>query len=148
MGRVEDHPVKRSEQIMEILEAYDLTGSYRAAAELAGCDHTVRRHVQLRAARNSPTARPVRARPIDEYLPKIEEMVEASKGRIRADVVHERLVAMGFSGGERTTRRTVAQIKTGWRAGQRRVSRPWITEPGLWVQWDWGHGPKVKGRQT
>lgn len=24
---------------MEILEAFDLTGSYRAAAELAGCDH-------------------------------------------------------------------------------------------------------------
>ena len=32
---------------MEILEAYDLTDSYRAAAELAGCDHhTVRRYVQ------------------------------------------------------------------------------------------------------
>lgn len=134
---------------MEILEAYDLTGSYRAAAELVGCDHhTVRRYVQLRAAGNSPTARPVRARPIDEYLPKIEEMVEASKGRIRADVVHERLVAMGFAGGERTTRRVVAQVKVAWRAGQRRVFRPWITEPGLWVQWDWGHGPTVKGRPT
>jgi len=30
--------VKTSREIMEILEAYDLTGSYRAAAELAGCD--------------------------------------------------------------------------------------------------------------
>ncbi|MDT0354011.1 hypothetical protein RM445_31500, partial [Pseudonocardia sp. DSM 45834] len=39
-------PVKRSEEIVEILEAYDLTGSYRAAAELAGCDHhTVARYV-------------------------------------------------------------------------------------------------------
>ena len=28
-------PVKRSEEIVEILEAFDLTGSYRAAAELA-----------------------------------------------------------------------------------------------------------------
>jgi transposase len=141
--------VKRSEEIMEILEAYDLTGSYRAAAELVGCDHhTVRRYVQLRAAGHSPTARPVRIRPIDEYLPKIEEMVEASKARIRADVVHERLAAMGFGGGERTTRRAVAQVKVAWRAGQRRVFRPWITEPGLWLQWDWGHGPKVRGRQT
>ena len=35
---------------MEILEAYDLTGSYRAAAKLVGCDHhTVRRYVELRA---------------------------------------------------------------------------------------------------
>ena len=31
--------MKRSEEIVEILEAFDLTGSYRAAAELAGCDH-------------------------------------------------------------------------------------------------------------
>lgn len=39
-------PVKRNEETVEILEAYDLTGSYRAAAELAGCDHpTVRRYV-------------------------------------------------------------------------------------------------------
>ena len=31
--------MKRDEEIMEILEAFDLTGSYRAAGELAGCDH-------------------------------------------------------------------------------------------------------------
>lgn len=37
-------------EIVEILEAYDLTGSYRAAAEPAGCDHhTVARYVKLRA---------------------------------------------------------------------------------------------------
>lgn len=29
--------MKRAEGIVEILEAFDLTGSYRAAAELAGC---------------------------------------------------------------------------------------------------------------
>ncbi len=32
-----------------------------------------------------------------------------SHGKIRADVVHKRIVAMGFTGGERTTRRTVAE---------------------------------------
>src|SRR6516165_10028638 len=31
--------VKSAEEIMEILEAYDLTGSLRDAAELAGCSH-------------------------------------------------------------------------------------------------------------
>ncbi|MER5757135.1 hypothetical protein [Streptomyces sp. NPDC002088] len=31
--------MKNSREIMEVLEAYDLTGSYRAAAELAGLDH-------------------------------------------------------------------------------------------------------------
>ncbi|WP_371674710.1 hypothetical protein OG985_46575 [Streptomyces sp. NBC_00289] len=42
--------MKNSREIMEILEAYDLTGSYRAAAELAGCDHhTVAHYVKMRA---------------------------------------------------------------------------------------------------
>ena len=31
--------MKSAEEIMEILEAYDLTGSFRDAAELAGCSH-------------------------------------------------------------------------------------------------------------
>ena len=68
--------MKRNEEIVEILEAYDLTGSYRAAAELAGCDHhTVARYVALREAGQPPIAREHRVRPIDEYLDKIEELV-------------------------------------------------------------------------
>ena len=31
--------MKKPEAVMEILEAYDLTGSFRAAAGLVGCDH-------------------------------------------------------------------------------------------------------------
>jgi hypothetical protein len=72
----------------EILEAYDLTGSYRAAAELAGCDHhTVARYVKMRAAGQHPDKRRHRARQIDDYLPKIEELVVRSQGKIRADLV-------------------------------------------------------------
>lgn len=134
---------------MEILEAYDLTGSYRAAAELAGCDHhTVARYVKMRAAGQQPDQRRHRARAIDDYLPKIEELVVRSQGRVRADVVHKRLVAMGFAGGERTTRRTVAEAKAQFRAGRRRIYRPWVTEPGLWLQYDFGDGPVIKGRKT
>lgn len=134
---------------MEILEAYDLTGSYRAAAELVGCDHhTVRRYVQLRASGNPCPEQVVRPRAIDEHLEKIEEMVDNSRGRIRADKVHDRLRALGFAGGERTTRRAVARAKEAWRAGHRRVFRPWVTEPGLWLQWDWGEGPRINGRRT
>ena len=134
---------------MEILEAYDLTGSYRAAAELAGCDHhTVARYVKMRAAGRSPEQRRHRDRAIDAYLPKIEELVVRSRGKIRADVVHERITAMGFAGGERTTRRTVAEAKAQYRLGRRRVYRPWVVEPGLWLQWDWGWGPKIAGRQA
>ena len=64
---------------------------------------------------------------------------------MRADVVHERLVAMGFTGDERTTRRAVAAAKAAYGAGHRRGYRPWITEPGLWLQFDWGAGPMVFG---
>ena len=31
--------MKSAEEIMEILDAYDLTGSLRDAGELAGCSH-------------------------------------------------------------------------------------------------------------
>ena len=40
---------------------------------------------------------------IDEFLPKLEEWVERSHGKIRADVAFDKLVALGFAG--RTVRR-------------------------------------------
>ncbi len=134
---------------MEILEAFDLTGSYRAAAELAGVDHhTVKRYVELRGKGNDPTRRQQRPKMIDGFMPKIEELIERSGGRIGADAVHDKIRAMGFAGTDRTTRRAVAAAKESYRAGHRRVFRPWIPEPGLWVQWDWGDGPKIGGRKT
>ena len=137
---------KSDREIMEILEAFDATGCANSAASLAGVDpKTVRRYVAKRDA-GKPVDQPA-ARPklIDPFLPKIEELVETSEGGVRADVVHERLVAMGFTGDERTTRRAVAMVKQGWRNGHRRQYRPWITEPGLWLQFDWGLGPIVFG---
>ena len=59
-----------------MLEAYDLTGGYRAAAALVGCDHTGRRHVRLRASGNPSPEQVVRPRMVDEHMEKIEEMVE------------------------------------------------------------------------
>jgi hypothetical protein len=79
--------VKSAEEIMNILEAFDLTGSLRDAAELAGCSHhTVARYVAEREAGRAVPGSPAR-RPgvIDEFLPKLEELVERSKGKIRAD---------------------------------------------------------------
>ena len=141
--------MKSGREIVEILEAYDLTGSYRAAAELAGCDHrTVARYVRLRDEGRSPQERTHRERPIDEFMDKIEELVVRSGGRVRADLVHRRITAMGFAGGERTTRRAVAEVKQAFQAGRRRVFRPWVPEPGLWMQFDWGEGPRIGGRRT
>jgi len=137
---------KCDREIMEILEAFDATESAHSAAQLAGVDpKTVRRYVAARDAGRPVSGPARRPRMIDEHLPKIEEWVERSKGKVRADVIHERLLAMGFTGTERTTRRAVAEAKAAWRAGNRRTYRPWITEPGLWLQFDWGEGPKVPG---
>ncbi len=85
---------------MEILEAYDVTGSLRGAAALAGCDHkTVAHWVRAReeAGGGLPVAR--RARPrVDGFAGKIEEWVERSRGKMRADKAHERLRRDGVYG--------------------------------------------------
>ena len=137
---------KSDREIMEILEAFDATGVAHSAAPLCNADpKTVRRYAQARDL-GRPVSEPVlRPKLIDPFLDKIEEWVERSKGKVRADKVHERLAAMGFAGTERTTRRAVAAAKARWRAGHVRTYRPWITEPGLWLQWDWGKGPQVPG---
>jgi transposase len=147
--RPEEGPLKSDEEIMEILEAFDLTESLRDAAELADCSHnTVAHFVALREAgglTDLPAARP---QLVDEYLPKVEEWMERSKGKIRGDVAHDKLVAMGYLGSERTTRRAVAAVRKNYKAGRVRVHRPWVTEPGMWLQYDFGDGPVIEGRKT
>ncbi|HEX6597509.1 MAG TPA: IS21 family transposase [Acidimicrobiales bacterium] len=141
--------MKSAEEIMHILEAFDLTNSYRDAAELAGVDHhTVARYVAARDA-GELSARPARRdQLIDPFLAKLEEWMDQSRGKVRADVAHDKLVAMGFGGSERTTRRAVAVAREAWAAGHRRVHRPWVPEPGLWFQWDFGTGPTIEGAPT
>ena len=142
--------MKKPEAVMEILEAYDLTGSFRAAAGLVGCDHkTVAYWVRQRdEAGGMPVVE--RSRPAMErvFLEKIEELVARSHGQIRADKAHGKLVAIGYQGSPRTTRRWVAEAKRRWRRRHGRRTRPWIPEPGLWMQWDYGDGPKIDGVVT
>jgi hypothetical protein len=142
--------VKEPEEVMEILEAYDLTGTLRGAAALVGCDHkTVAYWVRMRDEAGELSA-VERKRPAMEvvFALKVDELVDRSHGRIRADVAHGRLVALGYRGSARTTRRWVAESKRRWRRRHGRRTRPWIPEPGLWMQWDYGDGPVVEGRAT
>ena len=86
-----------------MLEAFDLTGSLRDAAELAGCSHhTVGRYVRARDAGGVSDRAAGRPQLADEFWPKLEEWMERSKGKIRADVAHEKLAALGYRGSERT----------------------------------------------
>jgi transposase len=140
---------KSGREIMEIFEAFDLTGTAWSAAQLTGCDaKTVARYVAVRDAGGDPLARAARPRLIDGFMPKIEELVDRSKGKIRADVTHRKITAMGYRGSERSTRRAVAEVREAWQAGRRRRYRPWVPEPGMWLQWDWGDGPRIRGRKT
>jgi len=141
--------MKSDEEIMEILEAFDLTQSYRDAAALAGCSpNTVAQYVEAREAGRLTSIPARRDQIIDDYLEKLEEWIEASNGKVRADVVHDKLLALGYTGSERTTRRGVADAKKSYRAGRRRLYRPWVPEPGMWFQFDWCDGPVVGGMRT
>ena len=135
---------------MEILEAYDLTGTLRGAAALAGCDHkTVARLVAAREAAGAGLPVRARSRPVvDPFAEKIDELVDRSRAHVRADKTHGILVAMGYEGSYRTTRRAVAEAKRRWRQKHGRRTRPWIPQPGLWLQWDYGDGPVVAERRA
>jgi len=118
---------------MEILEAYDLTGSLRAAAKLAGCDHkTVAHWVRQRelAAGTVPVAERKRPAMGGVFAAKIDELVERSGGKIRADAAHGKLVGIGYEGSERTTRRWVADAKRRYRREHGR--RTEAVDPGAW----------------
>ncbi|VBA61156.1 hypothetical protein LAUMK41_04530 [Mycobacterium attenuatum] len=139
--------MKSDGETMEMLNAYDLTGSYRSAAELCCCSHhTVQKASDNRDRGLPPAVR--RAQMIDDWRDVLEGWVADSRGKIRADKAHERLQNLGYAGSDRTTRRAVAEMKTQWRLGNTRVHRPWITEPGLWLQYDFGDGPIVAGRKV
>ena len=81
-------------------------------------------------------------------VPKLEEWMEHPRGKIRAYKAHEKLVALGYAGSERTTRRAVAQVRLEFKAGRVRVHRPCVSEPGRWLQYDFGDGPRVDGVKT
>jgi transposase len=142
--------MKKAVEAMRILEAYDLTGSLRGAAALAGCDHKTVAH-WVRVREESGGELPVGAsRPaavmVEPFASKVEELVDRSHAHVRADVVHGVLLGMGYEGSERTTRRAVAASKRRWRQKHGRVTRPWIPQPGQWMQWDWaGDRPLVAG---
>jgi hypothetical protein len=145
-----EHTMLPKEKQMDVLEAYDLTQSLRAAAELTGVDHhTVARYVAARACGQSlEELTQERATKSAGFADKISEWVERSSGKVRADIVHDRLVVMGYTGSERTTRRVVATLKATYRHQNHRIYKPWIPEPGLWLQYDFGDGPLVDGVKT
>ena len=126
---------KSDRETMEILEAFDATGVAHSAALLCGADpKTVRRYAQARDVGRPVTEPVLRPRLIDPFLDKVEEWVDRSGGKVRADVVHEWLAAMGFTGmsgprgGRRRRRRHGGGPGTAERIGRRSLN---LTMTGL-----------------
>ena len=91
--------MKKPEEVMEILEAYELSGSLRGAALLAGCDHkTVAHWVRQRELGLVPKVERKRPAMETDFMRKVDELVARSHGKIRADVAHGKLVSLGYLG--------------------------------------------------
>ena len=133
---------------MEIVEIFDLTKSISATAQLCGVDRkTVRRLITARSSGTVSTY-PERTKVSDPFEDKIVEWIEKSSGKVRADVVHEKLTVMGYTGSERTTRRVVNELKRRYNKKEHRIYKPWVVEPGLWMRYDFAKGPKIDGAVT
>lgn len=124
-----------------VVNLYAELGSYRAVAEVVGCDHkTVKAHLR-RDAEGQPVRR---ASVADPYREVIQAKLEACAGRITAKALLRSVRAAGYTGSARTLRRAVAEERARWRASQRhRVYRPWSSAPGDVLVVDWGHVGKV-----
>ena len=84
MSKLTEGPLmkKCDREIMEILEAFDATGCAHSAAALAGVDpKTVRRYVEARDAGRPVDAPGRRAKLIDAFMGKVEDLVKASRGQ-------------------------------------------------------------------
>ena len=120
---------------MEILETFDLTQSDRDAAELAGrSPNTVADYVFARVQGWLTSAPAGRDQLVDSCADKLEEWLEASHAKMRADVVHDKLIALGYTA-----------PKKAYRVGRRPLHWPWVPEPGIWAQLHWCDGPEVGG---
>jgi transposase len=123
-----------------VVNLYAELGSYRAVAEVVGCDHkTVKAHLD-RVAADGPGAATRRRRLADPFTAMLRLKLESTSGRISAKRLYRILVAAGYMGSARTLRRAVAELRVEWRRQQhRRVYRPWQSAPGDVLIVDWGH---------
>jgi transposase len=122
---------------MDIVNAYQELGTYRAAAALCGTTHkTVKRVLERRAAKQLGDRRAPVPRNTDGVAELVAERVRGTDGRISAKRLLPTARAAGYQGSARNFRRVVASAKAAWRR-KRRVYRPWVPTPGEYLVIDW-----------
>jgi len=123
---------------LDIINAYEETGSLRAAAALCGTTHkTVKRVLARREAGQRPGRRVPGPGLADDFTGLIFGKVQSTDGKITAKRLLPVARAAGYAGSARTFRRAVAVQKARWRR-MRRVYRPWTPEIGQHLLIDYG----------
>jgi len=129
---------------MEIVAAYQLTGSYRGAADICGTTpKTVKRVVDAELAQAGgllPVPRAPRVSNTAVVAVLVGEKVRTSHGRMSAKRLLPIARAHGFEGSARNFRRLVAGAKRAYRveAGRASGRRPAVWSPGEHLVIDWG----------
>ena len=95
------------------------TDGHQARVPLARCGaKTIARYVAVRKAGGDPLARVAGSRLIYGFIPKIKELADRSKDKIRADVAYRKITAMGYRGqsGRPSRRSRRCRRPGGWAA--------------------------------
>jgi transposase len=123
---------------MDIISAYQETGSYRGAAELCGTTHkTVKRVIARAEAGGVKPARKEREHNYASVQELVTARVVASKGRMQAKAILPIARAAGFEGSARNFRRLVAAAKRDFHRDHHRGRRPGVWHPGEYLVFDW-----------
>jgi len=130
--------LKNTREQLDIINAYQELGSYRAAARLCKTTHrTVKQIVERRRTGALGYRTPPRpAHNTDSVMDVIRQRVKATDGLISAKRLLPQARAAGYTGSARNFRRAVAEAKRDFRL-RRRVYRPWVPSPGEHLVIDW-----------
>jgi transposase len=131
--------MKSSGEVMDIIAAYRLVGTYRGAAAMCGTTHkTVKRVIERAGSGESRSERRPRVRNYDSVADLVADRVKATSGRISAKRLLPAARAAGYEGSPRNFRRLVAAAKQEWRRDHHRGRRPAVWAPGEVLAIDWG----------
>lgn len=130
--------MKNTRQQLDIINAFEELGTYRAAARLCGTsDKTVKRVVgRQQTGELGYRARPVVVKNTAVVKSLVAKKVRATEGMITAKRLLPPAKAEGYRGSLRNLRREVARAKAAWRREQRSY-RPWQPVAGEYLVADW-----------
>ena len=124
---------------MDIMAAYQLVGTYRAAAEICGTTHkTVKRVIERIDAGGERPVRAPRPSNYEDVRDVVAAAVKAGQGRASAKRLLPGARVAGYAGSDRNFRRLVAEEKARFRRANGRGRRPAVWSPGEHLVIDWG----------